>query len=94
MNQYYIDRTGSGNVSFEKGFAKKHTAPRIAKDQGSDLTLIIDQASVELFSDGGLTVMTEIFFPQAPFSTITLEGSDDFQIQSFQFHNLGSIWRK
>ena len=62
-NSYFIDRTASGNVNFKEGFASRHTAPRIANTAKFDVTLIIDVASVELFADDGLTVMTEIFFP-------------------------------
>lgn len=62
-NYYFIDRGGSGNVNFKEGFAEKATAPRISKDATIKLSLIIDVASVELFADDGLTVMTAIFFP-------------------------------
>jgi fructan beta-fructosidase len=60
---YYIDRTKSGKSDFEAGFAKKHTAPRISKSQEIKLSLVADVASVELFADNGLSVMTDIFFP-------------------------------
>jgi fructan beta-fructosidase len=63
-NQYFIDRTASGKTNFEKGFAGKHVAPRLSANENLDLILIIDNASVELFGDDGLSVMTEIFFPQ------------------------------
>ena len=72
-NNYFIDRTNSGKVSFEKGFAKKHTAPRISNKSNMDLTLIIDNASVELFADNGLSVMTGIFFPNQIFSNLQIQ---------------------
>jgi fructan beta-fructosidase len=74
-NNYYIDRTRSGKVNFEKGFAARHTAPRIATSQSSDLTLIIDDASLELFADNGLTVMTSIFFPNTVLKKIKVNTS-------------------
>jgi fructan beta-fructosidase len=60
---YYIDRTKAGKSDFEAGFAKKHTAPRISKSKEIKLSLVADVASVELFADNGLTVMTDVFFP-------------------------------
>lgn len=74
-NQFYIDRTRSGATAFEKGFAQKHTAPRLATGKNINLTLVGDAASVELFADDGLTVMTSIFFPSEPLSEIVLKAS-------------------
>lgn len=81
-NEFFIDRTESGNVGFEKGFAKKNTTPRFSKAQQSDITLIIDNASVELFADGGLSVMTEIFFPGENYSSITFQSKEKLNIKS------------
>lgn len=92
LNQYFIDRTASGKVSFEKGFAAKHTAPRFTTKENLSLTLVIDEASVELFADGGLSVMTEIFFPNTPYSDIRLQSDGNFKIKSLQYTQLKTIW--
>lgn len=92
-NNYFIDRTASGKVDFEKGFAARHTAPRLRVKKIVDLTLIIDQASVELFADGGLTVMTEIFFPDKPFSNISFQGASSFKLKSVQFSPMQSMYK-
>ena len=92
-NQFFIDRTNSGKVDFEKGFAKKHTAPRLTTKEKADLTLIVDDASVELFADNGLSVMTEIFFPTDRFSDISIQSFEDFKINSLTFRRLKSIWQ-
>jgi fructan beta-fructosidase len=90
-NLFYIDRTASGKVNFEKGFAAKHTAPRLSSKAEIDLTLIIDQASVELFANGGLTVMTQIFFPDHPFTNFSVTTSESNSITSLQYSKLTSI---
>lgn len=90
-NTYFIDRTASGNISFEKGFAAKHTAPRLSNKENIDLTLMIDNASVEMFADNGVTVMTEIFFPDTPYSNITITSAGRFPIQSIEYHPMKSI---
>ncbi|HEX8277540.1 MAG TPA: glycoside hydrolase family 32 protein, partial [Segetibacter sp.] len=69
-NNYFIDRTGSGKVGFEKGFAARHTAPRLSDKEQVDITMVVDNASIEMFADNGLSVMTEIFFPHRIFSNI------------------------
>ncbi|MCW3108522.1 MAG: glycoside hydrolase family 32 protein [Segetibacter sp.] len=92
-NSYFIDRSKSGKVSFEKGFAKRHTAPRFSDNENIDLTLIVDNASMELFADNGLTVMTEIFFPNQLLSNIQINSPDDFTIKSLQLTRMNSIWR-
>lgn len=71
-HEYFIDRTKSGETAFEKGFAGRHTAPGFATGDAMNLELVIDDASVELFADGGLTVMTSIFFPKKNYTDITI----------------------
>ena len=91
-NNYYIDRTNSGKVSFEKGFAGIHTVPRLSDKAGFDMVLVIDNASIELFADNGLSVMTEVFFPNSLFSAINIQSTRDFRINSLTYFKLKSIW--
>lgn len=72
-NQFFIDRTNSGKIDFEKGFAERHTALRLANTSTMNISLIIDVASVELFADDGLITMTDIFFPSKPYNQIHLQ---------------------
>jgi fructan beta-fructosidase len=90
-NQYFIDRTMSGKTNFEKGFAAKHTAPRFSDKQKLDLTLIIDDASLELFADDGLTVMTSIFFPNVPLTDIQIQSQADLHINSLVFSRMKNM---
>jgi fructan beta-fructosidase len=92
-NKYFIDRRYSGKVDFAKGFAARHTAPRLAAETKFDFTLVIDDASVELFADNGFTVMTEIFFPDENFSDIVIESTKNLQIKDLQLTTLRSIYK-
>jgi fructan beta-fructosidase len=89
-NRYFIDRTASGQVLFAKNFAGRHTAPRVSSATGLDLHLVIDKASVELFADEGLAVMTEIFFPKHPFTKIRIQAPDAFRIRSLEYSEMRS----
>lgn len=92
-NSYYIDRTKSGKANFEKGFAAKHTAPRLSENQNLDLTIIIDKASIEMYGDNGLTVMTDIFFPTEDYTDITFWHQKTFKVKYLQINRLKSIWK-
>jgi fructan beta-fructosidase len=91
-NQYFIDRTKSGKTSFNKEFAARLTAPKLSKDTGQSVTLIIDNASIELFADNGLTVMTAVFFPDTDYSKMKVQSASDNLISSLDFTRLKSIY--
>jgi fructan beta-fructosidase len=90
QNQYYIDRTKSGKLDFHKEFAAKHIAPRISTDMKSNMTLIVDVSSIELFADDGLTVMTSIFFPSTPYSQIFVQSNSGAIINRLAYSKLKS----
>jgi fructan beta-fructosidase len=92
LNQYFIDRTSSGKVDFQNEFAAKHTAPRITNSANMDLTLVVDESSVELFADGGLTVMTETFFVDKLYEQIHIEANGGILIKKLEYSELKSIW--
>ncbi len=91
-NLYFLDRSQSGEIGFEKGFGVKHTAPRIAQTDSIDMELIIDNASIEVFADGGLSVMTAIFFPGKIFSAIRVGSTTGFKIDSLVFNKMNGAW--
>lgn len=87
-DSFYIDRTSSGNVQFHKTFAGKHKAPRIKKANDLNIILVIDNASVELFADDGLTVMTSIFFPNKTFTNVKILTMDELKIKHVSLSGL------
>ncbi len=91
-NQYFIDRTQSGKTGFQKDFSERHTAPRFAKNEKMNLSLIMDESSIELFADDGLSVMTEIFFPDKSFNNMTMHTSDKVLTGKWSYTKYKSIW--
>ena len=91
-NQFFIDRTKAGRSDFFTAFAAVHTAPRFSNAQQLDMSLVIDVASVELFADGGLSVMTEIFFPTETYTKMELRSSDKTTISHFYYASLKGIY--
>lgn len=90
---YYTDRRQSGNHQFSAEFPSIHYGPRLQLGQEHSLHLLVDVASLELFADGGRTVMTDIFFSDEPFTNIILktEGGQ-LSLKSGQLNSLKSIW--
>jgi sucrose-6-phosphate hydrolase SacC (GH32 family) len=71
--RFFSDRREAGDHGFSEVFADRvHEAPRESSAPVLDMRLLLDVASMELFADGGATVMTEIFFPSSPFDRIAL----------------------
>ena len=71
--QFFIDRKAAGKNEFNPDFAAKHIAPRISNSKNTGFYAIVDKTSIELFGDLGLTMMTDIFFPNKPFTNIKIE---------------------
>ena len=90
-NAFFVDRTKAGKSDFDPQFAAIHYAPRIAKSKKSNLTLLLDNSSLELFAVDGLTCMTEIFFPDQPFNDWLIEGNPKL-FEAVQINELKSIW--
>jgi fructan beta-fructosidase len=92
-NEFYIDRENSGKTDFSPAFTKRATCPRIAKGEMIPIVLIMDVASVEVFFDDGLSVMTATFFPDEPLTKFIMAGEGDvYSIDSLDFKRLKPIW--
>lgn len=92
--EYYIDRSHSGKIDFEKGFGKRHTAPRLVSQAGVSLTLLVDAASVELFADNGLTVMTDIFFPDKTMNKLSIQSASGVTVNKLTYTKLNAASQK
>ena len=92
LNQFYIDRKQSGKTEVVKGFGAKQVAPRLSDQQKMNCSILIDESSVELFADDGLTVMTAIFFPTKPYSEIDLQSKPGVLFKKVEYTGFKSIW--
>jgi len=93
-NQFYIDRSLSGDLRFSTEFAiAPSTMPRIGTGEFIKMRALIDVSSIELFTDDGLGVMTEIFFPSYDFNTLSLGGDNPLYHKGIETRALESIWK-
>lgn len=93
-NEYYADRTRSGVTDFHSNFPDRHVAPRFSASSSLKMTLVVDVSSVELFADNGLTVLTQIFFPNETYNKIELVSTEPTTVSLIQFMKLRGIWEK
>jgi len=91
-NGYYIDRTKSGVTGFNPDFARAFFAPRLTYDPSSNVELVIDASSVELFADNGLTVMTCVFFSHKPYNHLKFQYEKPAAFKNISLLPLKSIW--
>ncbi|MBD0255282.1 MAG: GH32 C-terminal domain-containing protein [Cytophagales bacterium] len=92
--RFYVDRTESGANAFSKDFGGRHYAPRTSRHPSVSLHLVIGVASVKLFADDGEVVMTEIFFPETPYTRAKLFSREgDVKVTSGRFTPLKPVWK-
>ncbi|WP_179008698.1 glycoside hydrolase family 32 protein [Winogradskyella forsetii] len=87
---FFVDRRKSGKTEFSEKFADRiSVAKRTSTNKDFLGTIILDKTSIELFFDNGETVMTEIFFPNAPFSKLSIEPKDqEFTLGNVEINQL------
>lgn len=93
-NRYYIDRSKVGRQDFHEKFGQRSFGSRIAQTDSSSITIVLDNSSIEFFADGGLTVLTSIFFTRQPFNSFSLRTEDHSKSINIRYTILKSIWRK
>ncbi|MFA9389592.1 MAG: glycoside hydrolase family 32 protein [Prolixibacteraceae bacterium] len=100
-NTMIIDRSKSGSVAFSDVFYTTHVAPikqgtrvgDIRLKSNTQVQMLIDVSSIEVFVNEGETVMTDIFFPSEPFKQITFQAvNGNIKIEKASVYKLNSIW--
>ncbi|MCM8569025.1 glycoside hydrolase family 32 protein [Gramella jeungdoensis] len=88
-HQFYINRKKSGITDFNEKFTQKtSTAPRISKSDTLKVHFILDKTSIEIFYDDGATVMSEIFFPNEPYTRFTISSNANLTIEEFEINRI------
>lgn len=69
---FSMDRTKSGVVDFSTDFPAVTVAPLERKSDKIALRLFIDRSSIEAFAGNGDFAMTNLVFPTAPYTTLSI----------------------
>lgn len=90
--QVFIDRTNAGKSDFSSKFAKKHFAP-FADSKELAIKALIDNASIEVFVNGGKIALTDLYFPTEDYTKIELYSKGGkADLTSGTIYPLKSIW--
>lgn len=88
MGMLVIDRTLAGVHQFSEVFPAIHKMD-INMLKAKEISVYLDEASIEVFVDDGKRVMTDVVFPTVPYNKITLEKKNS----QFSINYITSIWK-
>ena len=91
-----VDRTKSGLKDFQPEFGNKlHYMPiNELPDTDSEVRILMDKSSIELFVNNGQYVMTEQLFPTEDYTEIKIKNNSNKPLEFTSFHvdKISSIW--
>jgi len=91
----YLDRRNSGNVSFSGSFPNVVTAPVVPQNGAVEFHIFVDHSSIEVFVDGGKTLLTSLIFPSSTDLGVQVFSNNGMTtLRSLDFWYLTSIWFK
>lgn len=90
----FVDRTHSGNVSFNPKFPGIYEAPLMAHGGQVKLHIFVDACSVEVFVNDGERVLTTLVFPASNDRGVQFFGTQSgAKIGACETWKLNSIWK-
>jgi fructan beta-fructosidase len=87
-----LDRTQSGDVSFDEGFAGVQYAPFHSLGNKDTVDIIVDHSSIEIFINEGESVMTALVFPQSILTGVALSSLENFNVSDATIAKFSSLW--
>ena len=87
-----FDRSNSGIVNFDSHFADLVKIPWLTRSETTELRIIVDQSSIEIFIDGGRNVITGLVFPDSIYDRVQIAGDNNVEVSSATLAILDSIW--
>jgi fructan beta-fructosidase len=89
----FIDRAKSGTVNFSGDFAGRHAGPLDLLAHRIKLRIFVDRSSVELFANGGETVISDRIFPSPGSTGLQIyERGGSARVVSLDVWKLKSAW--
>ncbi|MDQ3687835.1 MAG: glycoside hydrolase family 32 protein [Acidobacteriota bacterium] len=93
--QLFVDRTKSGDVSFESNFPGRHAAPLPLEKNRVRLHIFVDRSSIEVFGNDGRAVITDLIFPKPDSRGIEVYATNGTaKLVSLDIWKLKSAWTK
>jgi len=94
LREFYLDRSKSGNVDFNPDFFPIATAKRTTGSNIMHVKVFMDDSSIEVFVDQGITALTGVFYPTEPMYLVRLLNveSGNVVIESATVQGLNSMF--
>lgn len=87
-NTIAFDRTKSGISDFSRDFPAVTVSPTFTKDGKTSVRMFIDHSSVEMFAKDGRYAMTNLVFPNEPYSSISFSSEGNARISNLDIYSL------
>ena len=95
LGRLYVDRTRSGESDFHEAFPGKHSGPVGLTEGKLELRIFVDTSSVEVFANGGETVITDRIFPKPSSNDIeAFSVGGTATIETLKVWQLDSVWKQ
>lgn len=89
-----LDRTKSGESSFEAGFAETFSAPLRPEDGRIKLRIYSDESTLEVFANDGKAVLSAILFPDETSDGLEIySAKGSVELERAVFYPMKPIWR-
>ncbi len=83
-----VDRTASGESSFIEEFPAVTAGPAFTAGKELSLRVFVDRSSIEVFANGGRLVLTNIVFPEEPYTTLSVSSTVKSKINSLKVYDI------
>ncbi|QGK73584.1 glycoside hydrolase family 32 protein [Flavobacterium sp. SLB02] len=85
----FLDRSKSGKIDFSEKFASTITKAALDASQKEGVfKIILDKTSIEIFYNNGEKVITEIFFPNQPYTTLSVSSKTGVELSNLEINQL------
>ena len=87
----FLDRSKAGKNDFSEKFASTITKAALDGNQKEGVfKIILDKTSIEIFYNNGEKVITEIFFTNQPFTSISVSSNEGFEVNNIVMNQLNT----
>ncbi|MDE7412618.1 MAG: DUF4980 domain-containing protein [Muribaculaceae bacterium] len=87
-NTIAFDRTKAGISDFSRDFPAVTVSPTFTKNGKTSVRMFIDRSSIEMFAKDGKYVMTNLVFPNEPYSNISFTSDGSAKISNLEIYSL------
>ena len=93
QQQFFVNRRSSGETDFHGDFGDNHTAPYDPGSEPVEFHILVDRSSIEVFVDGGTTVLSNQIFPPDHIPEVRFAAiNGTAHIKELEISELQSVW--